>query len=221
MFRGRAFAVGNVTTFLMTGAIFAAGFLVTQEFQFARGYSPVAAGVRLLPFFATPMLISPAAGALSDRVGRRPVMVTGLFLQAAGFAWVAVRGSLSTSLVELDIALLIAGGGVSMALPTVPTAVLSAVAPQELGKASGVNYMAQRFGAVFAIAVASAVFAAYGHLGTPVSVTDGFQPALAACAGFALLAALSALAITPPGTRPATAPDPAGAAAASKEQPVA
>jgi EmrB/QacA subfamily drug resistance transporter len=49
LFRGRAFAAGNATTFLMSGAIFAAGVLVTQEFQFARGYSPVAAGVRLLP----------------------------------------------------------------------------------------------------------------------------------------------------------------------------
>jgi hypothetical protein len=49
------------------------------------------------------------------------------------------------------------------ALPTVPTAVLNAVAPDELGKASGINYMMQRFGAVFAIAVASAVFTAYGR----------------------------------------------------------
>ena len=84
LFRSRAFAVGNATTFLMTGAIFAAGFLVTQEFQLARGYSPVSAGVRLLPFFATPMFISPIAGAVSDRIGRRPVMTTGLFLQTAG-----------------------------------------------------------------------------------------------------------------------------------------
>jgi EmrB/QacA subfamily drug resistance transporter len=205
LFRNRAFAVGNATTFFMTGAIFAAGFFVTQEFQLARGYSPVSAGVCLLPFFATPMVISPIAGAVSDRVGRRPVMATGLFLQTAGFVWVAVRGSLTTSWVELDIALLIAGIGVSMALPTVPTAVLNAVAPEELGKASGINYMMQRFGAVFAIAVASAVFAAHGQLGTPASVTDGFKPALAACAVFALLAALSALAITPPRTQHAHA----------------
>jgi EmrB/QacA subfamily drug resistance transporter len=197
LFRSTAFAVGNATTFLMTGAIFAAGFLVTQEFQLARGYSPVAAGVRLLPFFATPMVISPIAGAVSDRIGRRPVMATGLFLQAAGLVWVAAAGSLSTSWVELDVALLIAGVGVSMALPTVPTAVLNAVAPDELGKASGINYMMQRFGAVFAIAVASAVFTAYGRFGTPAGVTEGFRPALAACAGFALLAALSSLAITP------------------------
>jgi hypothetical protein len=74
LFRSRAFAAGNATTFLMTGAIFAAGFLVTQEFQLARGYSPVSAGVRLLRFFATPVLISPIAGAVSDRIGRRPVI---------------------------------------------------------------------------------------------------------------------------------------------------
>jgi len=202
LFRSRAFAVGNATSFLMTGAIFAAGVFVTQEFQLARGYSPVSAGLRLLPFFATPMFISPVAGAVSDRIGRRPVMVTGLFLQAAGFAWVAITGSLSASWVELDIALLVAGVGVSMALPTVPTAVLNAVAPRELGKASGINYMMQRFGAVFAVAVASAVFAAYGNLRTPAGVTDGFKPALAACAGFALLAALGALTITPPKERP-------------------
>ena len=201
LFRSRAFTAGNATTFLMTGAIFAAGFMVTQEFQLARGYSPVSAGVRLLPFFATPMLISPIAGALSDRIGRRPVMATGLFLLTAGLAWAAIRGSLSTNWVELDIALLIAGAGVSMALPTVPTAVLNAVAPSELGKASGINYMMQRLGPAVAIAVASAVFAAHGHLATPASITDGFKPALAACAGFALLAALSALAITPPKTQ--------------------
>ena len=84
-----------------------------------------------------------------------------------------------------------------MALPTVPTAVLSAVAPQEMGKASGINYMAQRFGAVFAIAIASAVFSANGHLGTPAGVTAGFGPALWACAAFAVLAAVTALGISP------------------------
>jgi EmrB/QacA subfamily drug resistance transporter len=218
LFRSRAFAAGNAATFFMTGAIFAAGFLVTEEFQLARGYSPVSAGVRLLPFFATPMLISPIAGAVSDRIGRRPVMATGLFLQTAGFVWVACAGSLSTSWVELDIALLIAGVGISMALPTVPTAVLNAVAPHELGKASGINYMMQRFGAVFAIAVASAVFAAYGHLGTPASVTDGFRAALAACAGFALLAALSALAITPQKTQHTPTLDPVNMPLMANEQ---
>jgi EmrB/QacA subfamily drug resistance transporter len=200
--RNRTFAVGNATTFLMSGAIFAAAFLIIQEFQFARGYSPVSAGLRLLPFFATPMLISPAAGAISDRIGRRPVMTAGLTLQALGFAWVAARGSLTTSWVELTLALLVAGTGVSMALPTVPTAVLSAVAQQEMGTASGINQMAQRLGTVFAIAISSAVFSAHGSLASPAAVTAGFRPALWACVIFAALAAATAAGITArtPGT---------------------
>jgi EmrB/QacA subfamily drug resistance transporter len=196
LFATREFAIGNLTAFLMSGAIFAAAFFVTQEFQFARGYSPLGTGVRLLPFFATPMFISPLAGALSDRVGRRPIMVVGLTLQAIGFIWVAARGSLGTSWIELTVALAVAGIGISMALPTVPTAVLNAVSPEEIGKASGINFMAQRFGAVFAIAIGSAIFSTYGHLGTPASVTAGFKPALWGCAAFALLAAVSSLAIT-------------------------
>jgi EmrB/QacA subfamily drug resistance transporter len=197
LFRDRAFALGNATAFLMSGAIFAGAYFVTQEFQFARGYSPVSAGLRLLPFFATPMLISPLAGAIASRVGLRPVMTLGLSLQAVGFTWVCLRGGLGTSWVELTVALFVAGVGISMALPTVPTAVLSAVELREMGKASGISNMMQRLGAVFAIAIGTSVFAAYGHLGTPASVTDGFRPALAACTVFAMLAALAAAGVSP------------------------
>jgi EmrB/QacA subfamily drug resistance transporter len=196
LFASREFALGNVTTFFLHGATFAAAFFITQEFQLARGYSPLGTGLRLLPFFATPMFVAPLAGALSDRVGRRPIMVTGLALEALGFVWVAARGSLSTSWIEFAAALLIAGVGVSMALPTVPATVLDAVAPEEMGKASGINYMAQRFGTVFALAIASAVFAAHGHLGSPAEVTAGFRPALWVCVCFAVLAAFSGLAIS-------------------------
>jgi EmrB/QacA subfamily drug resistance transporter len=209
LFADRDFAFGNLTTFFMTGAIFAAAFLITQEFQFARHYSPVGAGARLLPFFATPMFISPLAGALSDRIGRRPIMVAGLSLQAAGFIWVAWRGSLATSWIELVIALLIAGIGLSMALPTVPTAVLSTVTPQEMGKASGINYMSQRFGAVFAVAIGTAVFDTFGRLGSPETVTQGFKPALWACSIFAVLAAISATGMSAR-PKPAAEIEPAG-----------
>jgi EmrB/QacA subfamily drug resistance transporter len=215
MFADRDFAIGNLATFLMSGAIFAGGLLVTEEFQLARHYSPVSAGVRLLPFFATPMVVSPMAGALSDRIGRRPIIVVGLSMLTAGFVWVAWRGSLGTSWIELVIALLVAGVGISMALPTVPTAVLSAVAPHEMGKASGINYMAQRFGAVFAVAIGSTVFATYGGLGSAATVTAGFKPALWACAALAALAAVSALGITRPGTATVADIEPAPAIATS------
>jgi EmrB/QacA subfamily drug resistance transporter len=137
LFAGRTFAIGNLTTFCLHGSTFAAAFFITQEFQLARGYSPLGTGLRLLPFFATPMIVSPLAGALSDRIGRRPIMVVGLALQPLGFVWVATHSALGTSWIELVVGLLVAGVGLSMALPTVPTAVLDAVAPEEMGKGPG------------------------------------------------------------------------------------
>ena len=191
-----AFTAGNVTAFLMSGAIFAAAFLTFQYFQLVRGYSPLATSVYLLPWLATPMIISPIAGAVSDRIGRRPLIAIGLLLQTIGFAWIATNVA-HASTAAVVVALLIAGVGISMALPTVPTAVLESVTPVEIGKAAGINYMMQRFGAVFAIAIAGAIFTANGHLGSPAAFTNGYKPALAACATLSLLATLAALAIVP------------------------
>jgi MFS family permease len=129
-------------------------------------------------------------------------MVTGLALQAVGYVWVAARGGLATGWGEFVAALFVAGIGISFALPTVPTAVLDSVAEAELGKASGVNYMAARFGSVLAVAIAGAVFAVDGSLGSPASVTAGFRPAIWACAGFAVLAAISALGLRDRGPAP-------------------
>ena len=82
-----------------------------------------------------------------------------------------------------------------------PTAVLNAVPATQLGTASGINYMAQRFGTVFAVAIGSAVFSAHGHLGTPAAVTAGFRPALWSVVVFAGLAAVAALAVPTPAQR--------------------
>jgi EmrB/QacA subfamily drug resistance transporter len=208
-----AFTAGNLTAFLMTGAIFSAAFMTFQYFELVRGYSPLTTSVYLLPWLATPMVVSPIAGAVSDRVGRRPVMAVGLLLQTIGFAWVALTVS-HASTAAIVGALLIAGVGISMALPTVPTAVLNSVAPPEIGKASGINYMMQRFGAVFGIAIAGAIFSEHGHLGSPAAFTDGFKPALAACAILSLLATVAATCVVPARRPEARELEPAEATAA-------
>ena len=189
----------------MAGSIFSAAFLMAQYFQFALGYSPLAAGLRLLPWTATPLLIAPIAGVLSDRIGARPVLALGMLLQSVGLVWIAGVAAAGAGYGGFVIPLIIAGVGISMALPVVPNAVLSAVHPTDMGKASGVNSTLQRFGAAFAIAIAAAVFAANGHLGTPVSFTAGFRPALAVVAGLSMLGALSALALNGRRAMPAVA----------------
>jgi len=205
LFGSRGFAAANFTGFLMAGAITSAAFLIAQYFQFALHYSPLAAGLRLLPWTATPLVVAPLAGLLSDRIGRRPVLVLGMLLQGIGLAWIAAISKAGASYGPFVIPLIIAGIGVSMAIPIVSTAVLSAVSPRDMGKASGVNSTLSRFGAAFALAIAAAVFTANGHLGTPVSFTAGFRPALAVVAAFSLLGGATALLVVDRRRQPAAA----------------
>jgi EmrB/QacA subfamily drug resistance transporter len=192
----RTFSAANAAGFLMSGAIFSAAFLTAQYFQLGLGYSPLATGLRLLPWTATPMVVAPLAGALADRIGTRPLLVTGLLMQAGGLAWVAsLAATAGGGYARFVIPLIIAGIGVSMALPTVPTATLSAVPAGDVGRASGVSNTMQRFGSAFGIAVASAVFAAHGHLGSVASFTSGYRPAMVVSAVISLAGAVAAVAV--------------------------
>ena len=197
LFRSRAFSAANLAGFCMTGAIFSAAFLTVQYFQLGLGYSPLATGLRLLPWTATPMVVAPLAGALADRIGTRPLLVLGLALQAAGLAWVAslASGAADGGYGRFVAPLIIAGVGVSMGLPTVPTTTLGAVPPSDVGRASGVGNTTQRFGAAFGIALVTAVFAANGHLGSVASFSAGYRPAMFVSAGISLLGAAAAVAI--------------------------
>ena len=123
------------------------------------------------------------------------MIILGLALQGLGFAWVAAVASTNPSYPAIVLGLLVAGVGVSMTLPTVPTAVLGSVDPADMGTASGINSMMQRFGAVFGLAVVTAVFAAEGGIGSPAAVAAGFRPAVAVASAFAILAATTALLI--------------------------
>jgi MFS family permease len=195
LFADRTFAAANATAFLMSAAIMAAAFLVAQYFQLGLGNSPLSTGLRLLPWTATPVVVAPAAGALSDRIGPRPIMVTGMLLQAAGLASFALLATAGVGYVSLVVPLIVAGVGISMAIPTTPAATLGAVAPEDIGKASGTNSTLQRFGGAFGIAVVTAVFTANGQLASAGSYDAGFRPALAAAAGMSLLGAGAALGV--------------------------
>jgi MFS family permease len=187
LFSERTFAAANATAFLMIAAIMGAAFLVAQYFQLALGDSPLATGLRLLPWTATPIAVTPAAGALSDRVGPRPIMALGMLLQAAGLGWFALLATGTVGYGTLVVPLIIAGVGISMALPTTTAAALGSVTPAELGKASGANSTLQRFGGAFGVAIAAAMFSAHGHLGTAAGFDSGFRPALATLAGISLI----------------------------------
>jgi EmrB/QacA subfamily drug resistance transporter len=86
LFRSRAFSAGNVAIFCLNTSLTGALFFLAQFFQTARGDSPLAAGLRLLPLSAVPFVVATITGALVNRIGARTLIVGGLLLQAVGMA---------------------------------------------------------------------------------------------------------------------------------------
>jgi MFS family permease len=114
-------------------------------------------------------------------------------MQAVGLGWIAFSATATSGYGMFVLPLIIAGIGISMAIPTIPSSALNAVPSADVGKASGVQNTLQRFGAVLGVAIVAAVFSANGGLGSPSSVIAGFRPALAAAAALSLAGAVTAL----------------------------
>ena len=193
LFRLRAFSAGNAAMFCTMASLFSAVFFASQLMQTGLGYHPLAAGLRLLAWTATFITVAPVAGALADRIGERPLMSTGLLLQAAGMVWMAAVASAHMSYGSLVAPFIVAGVGISMAIPAGQNSAVALVADQDLGKAAGANSMMREMGGVFGIATAVAVFAGAGNYGSTSGFFDGFGPAMGVSAGFALVGAAAAL----------------------------
>jgi EmrB/QacA subfamily drug resistance transporter len=193
LFRSATFSAAGGAQFFMSAAIFSAAFLTSQFFQFALGDTPLATGLRFLPWTAAPLVVAPVAGALSDKLGSRALVVPGLVMQAAGFAWIVSLAGTSRGYADYVPALILAGVGISMALPSVTAAGLNAAPPRLLGKAAGTLNTLQQFGVVVGIAVVTAVFNSTGSLASPAEVTHGYRPAMTLAAGLSLLGAVAAL----------------------------
>jgi len=192
-FRNRTFTAANVASLLMFFGMFGSIFLLAQFFQTVQGYSPLEAGLRILPWTAMPIFIAPLAGALSDRIGGRPLMVTGLALQSVGLAWIAFGSGPDVAYSYLVTPFVLSGIGMALYFAPVANVVLSSVRPEEEGQASGANNAIRELGGVFGVAVLASVFAHYGGYGTGQSFVDGMTPALyvgAALVGAGAIAAL-------------------------------
>jgi hypothetical protein len=100
--------------------------------------------------------------------------------------------------------LIVAGVGVSMAIPAAQNSAVGSVATELLGKAAGANSMMRELGGVFGIALAVAVFAAAGGYASPQAFTDGFTPAILVAAGLSVAGVIAALGL--PGRRGAPRP---------------
>jgi EmrB/QacA subfamily drug resistance transporter len=195
LFQSRAFSAGSASNFLLSSALFGAVFFMAQFLQLSLGNGPLDSGLMLLPWTGCLFIVAPIAGGLVDRIGERPLIVLGLTLQAIGFGWIALIATAGLAYWELVSPLMLAGAGISMSIPGAQNAVVSAVGPADLGKASGTFSMMRQLGGVFGVALAVSVFSGAGSYASPQAFASGFSPALWVSAAFSLAGALVAIAI--------------------------
>src|SRR6516225_2443026 len=210
LFRSRGFTMTNTASLLMFFGMFGSIFLLTQFLQVVQGYSPLQAGLRTLPWTAMPVLVAPIAGSLSDRIGGRPLLATGLTLQAIGLGWLAAVINPTVAYATLVPAFVISGIGMSLFFAPVANVVLGSVRRDQEGIASGTNNAIRELGGVFGIAVLGAVFSARGGYASGTAFVSGLAPAV--WVGGAAVAAAAAAALLLPRPRraaPAAAAEPA------------
>jgi len=195
LFRSRAFAAANIVSLFMYFGMFGSIFLLAQFFQVVQGYSPLEAGLRTLPWTAMPVVVAPLVGLLSTRTGTRPLLVIGMVLQAVALAWLSLVSSPTVEYLALMPAFILAGTGMGLFFAPIANIVLSAVRPEEEGKASGASNAIREIGGVFGVAVLASVFSANGSYGSGPAYVDGLIPAIQVGAVVVALGALAVLAL--------------------------
>ncbi|RDI49644.1 MFS transporter [Nocardia mexicana] len=190
LFRSRAFRVSNTTTFTFSVGVFGSIFLLAQFFQVVQGYSPLAAGVRTLPWTLAPMVVAPIAGLIVDRVGARTLLTTGQVLLAAALAWMAAVTTADVGYGSYVAPFVLAGIGMGLTFAPSATVVMASAAQQDQAMASGTNSTIREVGVAMGVAVLASVFASRGSYVSPQSYVDGLVPAVWVGAGIVAFGAL-------------------------------
>jgi EmrB/QacA subfamily drug resistance transporter len=193
LFRSRSFTAANLVSMLMTFGMFGSIFLLAQFFQVVQGYSPFQAGLRTLPWTIMPVFVAPIAGLLSARTGTRPLLVLGMSLQAIALGWMALIITPTVDYGAIVPTFILAGIGMGLFFAPIANVVLSAVRPEEEGKASGANNAIRELGGVFGVAVLASIFSANGGYTSGPAFVDGLVPAMQVGAVVVAAGAVAAL----------------------------
>ena len=217
LFRSRSFSASNAASLLMSFGMFGSIFLLAQFLQLVQHESPLSAGIHTLPWTAMPILVAPLGGLLTERLGGRAVLTTGLVLQSVGLLVIGLVLTPTVAYAALVPAFVVGGTGMALFFAPMASTVLSSVRREEEGIASGANNSLRELGGVLGIAVLASVFSARGGYASGATFVAGTVPAVIVGAAVVLAGAVSAFLL--PGRRPAPVvesvrPDELGAALA-------
>ncbi|OLO64280.1 MFS transporter [Actinomyces oris] len=178
LFKSPTFTGGAVATFLLYAAMYGVVFFFPQYLQVTTGVDALTAGLEILPWTATLVIVSPFSGRAVDKFGERPIAVIGLAMQLVGYLWIAIAISHPGPYWRLLLPLFCSGAGISMAGPALQKAVLGAVDASRMGVASGVFNTFRQLGGAVGTAVAVMAFYLVGSSASPSSFSAGTSAAL-------------------------------------------
>ena len=163
LFRTPAFSAASASVTVAFFALFGFIFLVTQYFQFVRGFGTLSTGVRILPVAITIAVGSVGGVVLAGRIGTRAVVTAGLLLLGSSFGWIA----LSPALMPYDRIvgqMVLMGLGLGLTTAPATESILSVLPPAKAGVGSAVNDATREAGGTLGVAVLGSIFTSlYAH----------------------------------------------------------
>jgi len=195
LFRSRAFSAVNLVTAMVYSALAGVFFFVVINLQVVVGFSPLGAGVSLLPITASMLLLSSRSGALSARIGPRFPMAVGPLICAAALVMLSRIGPGATYWGSVFGPVVTLGLGLALTVAPLTATALAAATDDSAGIASGVNNAVARSAGLLGVAVLPLVSGVGASLTDPLTLAPAYRTSMLVCAGLmtvgAVLAALT------------------------------
>ncbi len=158
LFSNPRFTAASVSVAISFFALSGFIFLVTQYFQFLKGYGPLSTGVRLLPVASSVAISSILGTKLAVRIGTKLVVAAGLFSMAAFYMWVTTA-AVGTSYGTIAAQMVVLGTGMGLTSAPATEAIMGVVPKAKAGVGSAVNDATRLLGGTLGVAVIGSVYA--------------------------------------------------------------
>jgi predicted MFS family arabinose efflux permease len=158
LFRNPRFTAASASVAISFFALSGFIFLVTQYFQFLKGYGPLSTGVRLLPVASSVAISSVVGTRLAVRLGTKMVVASGLLLMAAFYVWVTTAAT-GTSYGTISLQMVVLGTGMGLTSAPATEAIMGVVPKAKAGVGSAVNDATRLLGGTLGVAVIGSVYA--------------------------------------------------------------